>query len=106
MDSFGQLASLYRYGDIAYIGGGFGHGIHNINEAAVYGIPVIFGPKHQKFKEATDLINCGGGFEVSGKTQLESILNTLISDEKTLYTSGKAAGSYIARNIGATPAIF
>ncbi len=106
VDSFGQLASLYRYGDIAYIGGGFGHGIHNINEAAVYGIPVIFGPKHQKFKEATDLINCGGGFEVSGKTQLESILNTLISDEKTLYTSGKAAGSYIARNIGATPAIF
>ncbi len=106
VDSFGQLASLYRYGDIAYIGGGFGHGIHNINEAAVYGIPVIFGPKHQKFKEATDLINCGGGFEVSGKAQLESILNTLISDEKTLYTSGKAAGSYIARNIGATPAIF
>ena len=56
IDSFGLLSSLYRYGQAAYVGGGFGAGIHNINEAAVYGIPVIFGPKHHKFQEATDLI--------------------------------------------------
>ena len=61
VDSFGHLSSLYRYADVAYIGGGFGTGIHNINEAAVYGIPVVFGPHHQKFREAAGLIQCGGG---------------------------------------------
>ncbi|MCM1021702.1 MAG: 3-deoxy-D-manno-octulosonic acid transferase [Muribaculum sp.] len=106
VDSFGQLSSLYRYGNIAYIGGGFGHGIHNINEAAVYGIPVVFGPNHKKFKEASDLIHCGGGFSISNKQELESIFNTLTSDPACLDEAGKAAGAYIARSIGATPAIF
>ncbi|MDR1919421.1 MAG: 3-deoxy-D-manno-octulosonic acid transferase, partial [Tannerellaceae bacterium] len=68
IDSFGLLSSIYRYGDIAYIGGGFGKGIHNILEAAVYGIPVLFGPAHHKFKEARDLIAAGGAFPISDET--------------------------------------
>lgn len=106
VDSFGQLSSLYRYGDIAYIGGGFGHGIHNINEAAVYGMPVVFGPKHKKFKEASDLIACGGGFSVAGKEDIEAIFNTLTGDSARLSAAGAAAGKYIAESIGATPAIY
>ncbi len=106
VDSFGQLSSLYRYGDIAYVGGGFGHGIHNINEAAVYGIPVVFGPKHKKFKEAADMIACGGGFSVGCKDDVESVFDRLTTDRDALATAGKAAGDYIARSIGATPAIY
>lgn len=106
VDSFGQLSSIYRYGDIAYVGGGFGHGIHNINEAAVYGIPVVFGPKHNKFKEASDLIACGGGFHVAGKDDIEAIFNTLTGDSERLSAAGAAAGRYIAESIGATPTIY
>lgn len=106
VDSFGQLSSIYRYGDIAYIGGGFGHGIHNINEAAVYGMPVVFGPKHAKFKEASDLIGCGGGFEVNSPESVSRILSALVSDSALLNKAGKAAGDYIASSIGATDRIF
>lgn len=69
IDCFGLLSSLYNYGSVAYIGGGFGAGIHNINEAAVFGIPVVFGPRHHKFKEASDLIACGGGFEINNREE-------------------------------------
>lgn len=106
VDSFGQLSSLYRYGDIAYVGGGFGHSIHNINEAAVYGMPVVFGPRHKKFKEASDLIACGGGFTVSGKKDIEDTFNLLTGDPARLAAAGSAAGKYIADSIGATPAIY
>lgn len=106
VDSFGQLSSIYRYGDLAYIGGGFGHGIHNINEAAVYGIPVVFGPKHSKFKEASDLIACGGGFEVRDSETVEAVFNTLVKDREKLAKAGKAAGDYIASSIGATDRIY
>lgn len=81
VDCFGLLSSLYHYGTVAYIGGGFGAGIHNINEAAVYGMPVVFGPKHQKFKEASDLITIGGGFEVKDK---ESALVVLTNSSMML----------------------
>ncbi len=106
VDSFGKLSSLYRYGDVAYIGGGFGHGIHNINEAAVYGIPVVFGPRHAKFKEATDLIDCGGGFEVTDRDTLQEKFDRLVTDDEALARAGKAAGDYIARSIGATDRIY
>jgi len=72
VDSFGLLSSIYRYGDLAYIGGGFGAGIHNVLEAAVYGIPVIFGPKYQKFKEARDLLQVGGAFSITDEKTFES----------------------------------
>jgi 3-deoxy-D-manno-octulosonic-acid transferase len=106
IDSFGLLSSLYRYADVAYIGGGFGTGIHNINEAAVYGIPVMFGPNHHKFKEAADLIQCGGGYEVTDKASFETTINKLMTDSELRHNSGRAAGSYISRNLGATDKIF
>ena len=83
IDSFGLLSSIYRYGDVAYIGGGFGRGIHNTLEAAVYGIPVVFGPKYQKFKEAANLIACGGGITVDSETTFTECMNTFISDRET-----------------------
>lgn len=106
IDSFGKLSSLYRYGDMALIGGGFGAGIHNINEAAVYGMPVIFGPKHYKFKEAADLIACGGGYEYTDAATLASILDRFTSDPAALKQAGASAGAYIKKSLGATDLIY
>ena len=72
VDKMGLLSSLYRYGQVAYIGGGFGAGIHNTIEAAVYGMPVVFGPKYRHFREAKALINAGAGFSVKNYRQLET----------------------------------
>ncbi len=105
IDSFGLLSRLYRLADVAYIGGGFGAGIHNINEAAVYGIPVIFGPKHEKFKEAADLIACKGAYAIADAHQLTSTLDRLKDDAPTRTASGKAASSYITHHLGATDRI-
>lgn len=106
VDSFGKLSTLYRYADIAYIGGGFGAGIHNLNEAAVYGMPVIFGPNHSKFKEASDLISCGGGFSVSDKAEFDSTIDVLVSSPTALKEAGAVAGKYIRDNLGATDLIY
>ena len=106
IDCFGILSSLYRYGDVAYIGGGFGAGIHNVPEAAVYGIPVIFGPKHEKFKEAIELNACGGGFAISNAQQCNEILYKLLSDKNALQAAGAAASNYITTHTGATERIF
>lgn len=106
IDSFGLLSSIYRYGTIAYVGGGFGAGIHNVNEAAVYGMPVIFGPRHEKFREAKGLLDCKGGFCVNDQNQINQVLDTLITDKEALADSGDAAASYIANNTGATQHIF
>ena len=81
VDCFGLLSSIYRYGDIAYIGGGFGAGIHNVPEAAVYGIPVIFGPNYKKFKEACNLIENGGSFTISSKEEYEELMQRLSDRE-------------------------
>jgi len=105
VDSFGLLSSIYRYGDIAYIGGGFGAGIHNTLEAAVYGIPVIFGPKYQKFKEAKDLISVGGGFSINNADEFNSRINDLLSYSNLLEEAGKAAGDFVKHNAGATDKI-
>lgn len=102
VDSFGLLSSIYRYGSIAYIGGGFGVGIHNTLEAAVYGIPVIFGPKFQKFKEAKDLIKVGGGFSVSGKQAFCDKMDELLTYHEVLEASGSSAGHFVGNNAGAT----
>lgn len=106
IDCFGLLSSLYRYGDIAYVGGGFGAGIHNINEAAVYGMPVIFGPKFSKFKEAGDLIERGGAFTVSGESDFRAVIDSLIEDASALERASKVAGDYIQDNLGATKRIY
>ncbi|NDV54407.1 3-deoxy-D-manno-octulosonic acid transferase [Parabacteroides sp. 52] len=105
VDSFGLLSSIYRYGDIAYIGGGFGAGIHNTLEAAVYGIPVLFGPTYHKFKEAKDLIAVGGGFSVASQEELDEKMNNFLSYQDLLQTAGKAAGDFVENNIGATEKI-
>jgi 3-deoxy-D-manno-octulosonic-acid transferase len=105
IDSFGLLSSLYRYGDVAYIGGGFGKGIHNTLEAAVYGIPVIFGPKYQKFKEARDLISCGGSFSINNKTSFENKMDEFLTNPQARKTSGEKAGEFVSKSAGATPKI-
>ena len=105
IDSFGLLSSIYRYGTIAYIGGGFGAGIHNTLEAAVYGIPVIFGPRYQKFKEARDLIKVGGGFSVSDKQAFCDKMDELLTYHEVLEASGNSAGHFVSDNAGATDKI-
>lgn len=106
VDCYGKLSSLYRYGNVAYIGGGFGVGIHNINEAAVYNMPVVFGPKYSKFKEAKDLVSRGGAFTFDSKQQFEEIMDSLTCDAANLEQCGEVAGSYIRENLGATERIF
>ena len=101
IDCYGLLSSIYRYGEISYIGGGFGVGIHNVLEAAVYGIPVIFGPNNKKFREAQHLLANKGGFEINGYEDFEQLMNKFLSDEAYLKQSGKAAGGYVKGNAGA-----
>lgn len=105
IDSFGLLSSIYRYGDIAYIGGGFGGGIHNTLEAAVYGIPVIFGPKYHKFKEAKNLIAYGGGFSIENATAFTNCMDLFIADPESRHKAGTAAGDFVHQNAGATKKI-
>ena len=105
VDSFGMLSSIYRYGTIAYIGGGFGAGIHNTLDATVYGIPVLFGPRYQKFKEARDLIKVGGGFSISSKEEFTDKMDELLTNQQTLATAGKSAGNFVSGNAGATEQI-
>jgi 3-deoxy-D-manno-octulosonic-acid transferase len=105
IDSVGLLSSLYRYGNIAYIGGGFGVGIHNILEAATFGLPVIFGPNYKRFKEAVDLISEGGAFSISKTEELRQTLNTLINDEKERQKASQICNFYVAKNVGSTTQI-
>ncbi|MDE5929130.1 MAG: 3-deoxy-D-manno-octulosonic acid transferase [Muribaculaceae bacterium] len=105
IDCFGLLGSIYRYGQAALVGGGFGTGIHNINEAAVYGIPVLFGPNNHKFREAAGLQSCGGGFCYHDRDTLAAILDRFVSDPAALTAAGEAAVGYIKANTGATAAI-
>lgn len=102
IDCFGLLSSIYRYGTLAYVGGGFGAGIHNIAEAAVYNLPVIFGPNHRRFKEAHELIACGGGFAIDSGEAFRSTADRLLSDPDALATASHNAGHYIASHTGAT----
>jgi 3-deoxy-D-manno-octulosonic-acid transferase len=101
IDCYGLLSSIYRYGEISYIGGGFGVGIHNVLEAAVYGIPVIFGPNNKKFREAQHLLANKGGFEINDYEDFEQLMNRFLGDEAYLKQSGKAAGDYVKGNAGA-----
>ena len=101
IDCYGLLSSIYRYGEISYIGGGFGVGIHNVLEAAVYGIPVIFGPNNKKFREAQHLLANKGGFEINGYEDFEVLMDKFLTDEAYLQASGQAAGDYVKNNSGA-----
>ncbi|MCK4751679.1 MAG: 3-deoxy-D-manno-octulosonic acid transferase, partial [Bacteroidales bacterium] len=105
VDTIGQLAYLYRYGTLAYIGGGFGKGIHNILEAATYGLPVIFGPTYQKFSEAVELIKLGGAFPVLGERELLSTIRQQLENPDLLKTSSQISENYVMERVGATSTI-
>lgn len=102
IDCFGLLSSIYRYGEVAYVGGGFGVGIHNILEAAVYGVPVLFGPKFHKFMEAKELIECKGAYTIKEYEELELLLNQFYEDKNLLNETGKNSRQYVVSKSGAT----
>ena len=102
IDCFGLLSSIYRYGEVAYVGGGFGVGVHNLLEAAVYSMPVFFGPNNSKFQEAAKLKECGGGIEITDYAGFELMMDAFTSDVAVLKKAGNAAGKYVASNSGAT----
>lgn len=102
IDCFGLLSSMYNYGDVAYIGGGFGVGIHNTLEAAVWNMPVIFGPNNKKFQEAQGLLKSGGGFEINTYEDFSGLMNSLMNDAAFLKQAGDKAGAFVAHLAGAT----
>ena len=102
IDCFGLLSSMYNYGDVAYIGGGFGVGIHNTLEAAVWNMPVIFGPNNKKFQEAQGLLKSGGGFEINTYEDFSGLMGSLMNDETFLKQAGDKAGTFVAHLAGAT----
>lgn len=105
IDCFGLLSTIYRYGEIAYVGGGFGVGIHNVPEAAVWGIPVLFGPNNKRFQEAQDLLACKGSFEVTDYDSFNTIISRLISDDQFRHQCGEASANYVKSRSGATDII-
>ncbi len=106
INCFGLLSSIYRYGEIAYVGGGFGVGIHNVPEAAVYGVPVLIGPNNRKFREAQDLLRLGGCIEIHNQEDFDATLHQLTTDEESLRRAGNACCRYIGNSAGATDKIF
>lgn len=102
IDNIGMLSQLYRHAWVSYVGGGFGKGIHNILEAAVYGVPVMFGPVHQKFNEAKQLQQAGGAFCVKSAEEALANINTWMTDEELYRTSADASRHYVANHAGAT----
>ena len=102
IDTIGILTKIYSYADIAYVGGGFETGLHNILEPATFGIPIIIGPKYDKFKEAVDLVNEGGCFVVYTKEEFNSQLKELFNDTDDRMKKGKITKKFISQNIGAT----
>ena len=105
IDNIGLLSKLYRYADIAYIGGGFGAGIPNILEAVTFGKPVLFGPNYHKFQEAHDIIDQGGGWSISNSTSLNSHLAHLLNDPTAYSTASQACSNYMQHNLGSTAII-
>ena len=105
IDCFGMLSSIYRYGHIAYIGGGFGVGIHNVLEAAVFDIPVLFGPNNKRFREAQDLKRLKGGFEITDAYTFRILIDKFISDPGFLKKAGRNAGEYVRSSSGTSDRI-
>ena len=104
MDSIGILLTLYYYADVAYVGGSFKQ-IHNVLEPAVYGIPVVYGPKHENSQEAIKLREIGGGLVIHNKKSAYKTLRKLFSDESYRKKIGQICGDFVKRNIGATESI-
>ena len=100
-----MLSSIYRYATIAYIGGGFGKGIHNTLEAAIFGCPVCFGPNYTKFQEAHQLLDCQAAKTYTKADQLTQILTTWLDDPQCYKTASDACSNYMHTNLGATATI-
>lgn len=103
VDTIGVLSSIYRYGNVAYVGGGFGVGIHNTLEAAVYGMPVVFGPAWEKFREAKGLIDAGAAISVKNYKDLAGALDCAFANQETM---GQKANDYVQSESGATERIY
>lgn len=102
VDSIGILVPLYQYAHIAYVGGSFRQGVHNVLEPGVYGLPVLFGPKHKNSQEAVALVQRGGGFVVTNEERCYSILRRLMNHKETRQQAGSQALELVKQNIGAT----
>ena len=102
VDSVGILMALYQYGQIAYVGGSFAQGIHNVLEPAVYGQPLLIGPKHENSQEAVELVKEGGAFVVTTPDEVKHYLEEFFASETLRLTAGQAASEFVKRNIGAT----
>jgi len=102
INCFGLLSSIYRYGCVAYVGGGFGVGIHNVLEAAVWDMPVVFGPNNKRFQEAQGLLAAGGGFEIDGEEAFDELMDRFSADADFLGQAGARAGTFVSSQTGAT----
>ena len=102
INCFGLLSSIYRYGEVAYVGGGFGVGIHNVLEAAVWGMPVIFGPNNRRFQEAQGLLAAEGGFEIQHEEDFRRLMDRMRTDADFLAKTGSQAGAFVEEKTGAT----
>ena len=105
INCFGLLSSIYRYGQVAYVGGGFGVGIHNLPEAAVWDIPVFFGPNNERFQEAQELKKNGGGLEIHNYEEFAAKMDELTADPASRIKRGEAAGGYVKGKAGATEVV-
>jgi 3-deoxy-D-manno-octulosonic-acid transferase len=105
VDTIGLLSSVYRYADLAYIGGGFGVGIHNTLEAAIFGLPIVFGPNYLKFNEATTMVKLGIAYAINDFSGLKMILDTLITDTAKREQIVSECTKFTHENLGATQTI-
>ena len=105
INKIGLLSKIYRYARFAYIGAGFYDGIHNIQEAIVFDVPVVFGPKYKSFEEAVDLVGLRGAFVIHDQKELEDMFYKFINDEEFFETASKICHDYVAKKIGATETI-
>ncbi|MBQ5925180.1 MAG: 3-deoxy-D-manno-octulosonic acid transferase, partial [Paludibacteraceae bacterium] len=103
VNTIGVLSSVYQYGQVAYIGGGFGVGIHNTLEAAAWGMPLVFGPNYHKFQEAKELIECGAGQSIKNYEECARALDEFFEKNEV---ASKAAAEYVASHTGATEIIY
>jgi 3-deoxy-D-manno-octulosonic-acid transferase len=105
IDTVGILSQLYQYATIAFIGGGFGAGIHNIQEPITFGVPVFFGPKYQKFTEATDLVGLGGALCIQSSAELKNTVSNILADPEIHYQMSSVCRNYVEQHRGATEII-
>ncbi len=102
IDCYGLLTSLYQYGLVSIVGGGFGAGIHNVLEPAAFGMPIIFGPNYEKFREARELVEINGAFPVNNIEEFNTLLTHLLKDSSIVNTISRKAANYVKENVGAT----